>query len=112
MSSPSARGVNNDKCSNFTKPRLDTVRGTSIEDHGFRGAVRRDLKSAAPGFRKRTAQQGIDINHSVEGAENREVKLKPTQEREALASTDGRQEFGTHCARSCSICLAAQLVSP
>jgi hypothetical protein len=44
-----------------------------------------------PGLRQQITQQGMDINDSVGGAEERVIKLKPAQKREALPGFGSRQ---------------------
>jgi hypothetical protein len=58
-----------------------------------------------PGFRQQITQQGMDINDSVGGAEERVVKLKPVEKRKALPRLGNRKQFGRHA-------LFAQLGTP
>ena len=70
-----------------------TAHGAVLEDQGFRSAVGRDLKAAAPGLGQQTAQQRMDIDHSVRGAEKRVVKFETSQEWEPLSCIESRQEL-------------------
>ena len=84
MPCPRACGIDDDASTNFATRRSDPAHDRSVEDHGFTGAVGDDLKTSALGLRQEVAQESVDVNDSIGGTEERVVKLKPSQKREAL----------------------------
>jgi hypothetical protein len=49
-----------------------------------------------PGLGQQIAQQGVDVNDSIGGAEKCGVKFKPAQKRESSPGFDSGQQFGGH----------------
>lgn len=81
---PPQISINDDASTNVATRRPDPAHDRSVEDHGFTGAVGDDLKTSTLGLRQEVAQEGVDVNDPIGGTEQRVVKLKPSQKREAL----------------------------
>lgn len=88
---PCPCGIDDDASLDFATRRSDSARDRSVEDQRFAGTVSDDLKAGALGLRQQIAQQGVAIDDSIGWTENRVVKLKPGQKREALPPFGSRQ---------------------
>jgi len=93
---PRACSVDDDRSLDFTVFCVHRSHRRSLDDQGFTSAVGDDLKAGVPGLGQQIAQQGVDVNDSIGGTEDRGIKFKPAQKRESLPGFVSGQQFGGH----------------